>query len=104
MSDPPKQAQAIGLTVAYYRGVETLEIKPEPSFEELQRRRAFFSRHWTEYLSRYPEQFVAVRHGEVFITSDDLSKLVKEVRKRGWSPRRDVAIEFITDKSDRLLL
>jgi hypothetical protein len=80
------------------------DIQPEPSFAELRRRRAFFSQHWNEYLRQYPEQYVAVRNGEVVLASPDLGQLLEGVRVRGWRPRTDVAIEFITNKSDRLLL
>ncbi|HEX6032020.1 MAG TPA: DUF5678 domain-containing protein [Tepidiformaceae bacterium] len=80
------------------------DIKPVPSLEEMKRRRDFFAKHWDELLEQYGEKFVAVKDDEVIASSGDLFELVHELERRGLSPRRDVAIEFITPHSDRLLL
>ena len=78
--------------------------QPEPSLEEAQRILRFWEEHYGEFLRRYPEQFVAVRDGEVVAANPDLAMLVYHLREMGLSPRSDVAIEFITEKAARLLL
>ncbi len=79
-------------------------VRPEPSFEEAARIRQFWSEHYGEFLRLYPEQFVAVKDGEVVAANHDLAFLVYELRDKRLDPRTDVAIEFITARSHSFIL
>lgn len=78
--------------------------RPEPSFEEAARLRAFWCEHRDHFLEKYPEQFVAMNEGTVVAANSDLFMLVRELRDMGFSPRTDVAIELISSHSGSLLL
>ncbi len=71
-------------------------ILPEPSFKEAEEIQQFWNEHHEELLERYPEQFVAVKDGEVVAANADLALLVYELRDMSLDPRTDVAIEFVT--------
>ncbi|MFN0146296.1 MAG: hypothetical protein ACKVT1_07285 [Dehalococcoidia bacterium] len=79
-------------------------IVPEPTFEESAAIRNFWTAHHREFLERYPEQFVAVREGEVIVAASDLDDLVAKIRHLRLDPRTDVDIEFITGGTGSLLL
>ncbi len=79
-------------------------IRPEPSIEEARQIQEFWNEHHTEFLARYPEQFVAVKDETVVASNRDLAVLVDQLRQMGLDPRTDVAIEFISAKSGSLLL
>ena len=78
----------------------------EPSLEEAERIDRFWDEHHREYLERYPEQFVAVLRSsfKVVAFSDDLARLVGDLRKQGLNIPEDVVIEFIRDPANPLLL
>ena len=78
--------------------------RPEPSFEEAARMRAFWCEHRDALLEKYPEQFVAVSERTVVAANSDLFMLVHQLREMGLSPRTDVAIELISSHSGSLLL
>ena len=83
--------------------VSTL-ARPEPSFEESKRIHAFWLEHQDEFLARYPEQFVAVKDGNVVAANPDLAMLFYELRDLGLNARTDVAIQLISSRAASLLL
>lgn len=86
------------------RSMRTTTINPEPSFEEAEAIDRFWAEHHDELLAGYPEQFVAVKDGEVVASNTDLALLIYDLRDQGLSPRTDVWIEFITANVGKLLL
>ena len=56
----------------------------DASWADGQARRRFWEAHYAEYLQRYPEQFVAVKDGEVIATHTDLYELVRVLESKGW--------------------
>jgi hypothetical protein len=49
---------------------------------------AFWRDHYTSYLERYPDQFVAVADGKVITASSDLSHVVGVLKGKGVDVRR----------------
>lgn len=82
----------------------TTPVSPEPSLEEAAEIHRFWEEHYAELLAGYPEMFVAVRDGHVVAANPDLAFLVYDLRDKHLDPRKDVAIEFISSNSARLLL
>jgi hypothetical protein len=79
-------------------------VTPKPSLAEAARLEQFWATHYQELLRAFPEQFVAVRDGEVVASNPDLAMLVYELRDRHLNARTDVAIQFISSRSGTLLL
>jgi hypothetical protein len=79
-------------------------VNPEPSVREAIQLEKFWADHYEELLARYPEQFVAVRDGDVMASNPDLAMLIYDLRDKNLSPRTDVAIQFISSRSGSLLL
>lgn len=79
------------------------DLFPKRMFEEAAERQKFWNENYHRLLALYPEQFVAVRDGEVIATSHDLYVLVDKLRDLGLSPT-DVAIKLITAKAGSLIL
>ena len=65
------------------------------AMQRAQEERDFWEAHYSEYVEKYPDQFVAVHNGEVVATSKDLQGLVLRLKERGLKPT-DVRAEFIT--------
>jgi hypothetical protein len=76
----------------------------DPRMDEARQIREFWAQHHDELLAVYPEQFVAVKDGEVVAANPDLAMLVYELRDKRLDPRKDVLIEFITARASTLLL
>ncbi len=79
-------------------------VMPQPGLDEAQELRRFWESQHDRLIGEYPEQFVAVRVGEVIASNSDLAMLVYALRDMGLDPRTDVWIEFITAKAGSLLL
>lgn len=79
-------------------------LQPEPNLAEAKAIQEFWDAHYAELVRDYPDQFVAVRGGEVIAAGSELSLLVNELGSRGIDARTDVAIEFISLRSGRLVL
>ena len=71
--------------------------------EEDRRKRAFFREHWDELAARYPDQFVAVKDGEVIIADADLDSYVARRKALGLS-HRDVWMEYIAVTGQHFIL
>jgi hypothetical protein len=56
---------------------------------------AFWQEHYSEYLRKYPEKFVAVDSGTVVATNSDLQQLWRTLGERAQDSRR-VWVRFIT--------
>lgn len=82
----------------------TTLLRPEPSWDEAERIRAFWNDNYEALLKRFPDQFVAVKDGEVAVSDQDLVNLVAKLREAGLDPRTDVDIEYIGTKLRTLLL
>lgn len=65
------------------------------ALEDAEARAAFWKEHHSEFLERYPEQFVAVSNGVVVAADSDMDKLLRILKSRGFDPRR-VWVRFIT--------
>lgn len=48
--------------------------------------RAFWSAHRQEFLNRFPDQFVAVKNGDVVATGTNLDEIVARLAERGLEP------------------
>jgi hypothetical protein len=62
-------------------------------FKRAEEEQAFWTAHYDEFLSKYPNQFVAVLDGEVVATSAHLQELELLLRERGLKPT-DVWTEY----------
>ncbi len=56
------------------------------AFREAEREDAFWKKHHKRLLRQYPDQWVAVRDGEVIATSSDLLGIVNELEQLGLKP------------------
>jgi hypothetical protein len=64
-----------------------------PLFPGRFKEQAFWTAHYDEFLSKYPDRFVAVLDGEVVATSAHLQELELLLRERGLKPT-DVWTEY----------
>ncbi len=81
-----------------------------PSVEELDRVRAeadaedgYFHEHFDELYRTYPEQFIAVKDGEVLTTDPSLFDFCAQLEARGIRPY-DVWTTFLTKRGAKLTL
>lgn len=65
--------------------------------------RAFWDVHRTELTQHYPDEFVAVRNGEVVEHDPDLMVLAERLQVAGIQPR-DAFIAFLATKPECYLL
>jgi hypothetical protein len=79
-------------------------VRPEPSFEEVAEIRRYWDANYERFLREYPEQFVAVKDGQVVAHDPDLTALFHKLQDLKLDPRTDVAIEFISAEADTLIL
>ena len=79
-------------------------LRPVPSVDEARRVRQFWDEHYEQLLREYPDKYVAVRDGQVVAVNDDLALLVYDLRDKGLDVRRDVDVEFVSERMARLLL
>jgi hypothetical protein len=63
--------------------------------ERARQEQDFWEQHWGEFLTKYPEQFVAVLNGEVVAADSDLLALHRVISTRGID-RHKVWVRFIT--------
>lgn len=75
-----------------------------PTLDEAAEIRAFWAAHYQEFLARYPNEYVAVRDGDVVAASESLAELEGALRDRRLDPRRDVWIEYIDTDPGSLIL
>ena len=75
----------------------------EELWERAEAEQAFWDSHYSELLSKYPDQFVAVHDGEVVATAFDLRDLVRDLEALGLQPS-DVWIEFMRATHRTVLL
>ncbi len=73
------------------------------TLKEAQGEQVFWEKLYPELLERYPDQFVAVQHGEVIANNPDLTRLVVLLEAKHIDPTK-VWVRFISSKSNRLLL
>ena len=77
--------------------------RAKQALEEGETEQRFWEEHLAAFLEAYPEQFVAVREGEVISATEDLQELLQLVRSMGIEPD-DIWISFVTANPDFLLL
>ena len=65
--------------------------------------RRFWEENYDRILERYPEQFVAVRDGEVVAAQPELEALLARLSELGLGAP-DVTIEFVTAEPQKLYL
>ena len=65
--------------------------------------RALWDAHRTEYTRLYPDQFVAVRNGELVDHDPDLMLLVQRLRANGLDVG-DLSVQFMASSQHRFLL
>lgn len=82
----------------------SVTVKPVPSFAEAAAIQEFWETNYKRLLALYPEQFVAVRGEDVVATAAELGELLNTLAALGLDPRIDVAIEFISSRSNSLIL
>ena len=56
------------------------------AFREAERDDAFWKKNYKRLLGQYPDQWVAVRDGEVIATSGDLLDIIARIREHGLEP------------------
>jgi hypothetical protein len=85
-------------------------MMPLPSLERARKaleagevEQAFWDKHWDDFLERYPEQFVAVKDGQVLAASEDLQEVLQVVQAAGVEPA-EIWIQFLTKSPGFLLL
>ena len=64
---------------------------------------AFWDEHYREFLTKYPEQFVAVKDREVVAAAADLSQLILILSTREIDVR-ETWVRYLTDDPTKLLL
>jgi hypothetical protein len=78
------------------RGVPPLDTDElDAGWEAVRAEQRFWEAHYAEYLQHYPEQFVAVKDGEVIATQADLLELLQALKSKGLAPTQ-VWMHFIT--------
>ena len=60
--------------------------KDDPAWQDAEREHAFWQERADEFLQKYPDQFVAVRDGEVVAVAYDIRDLLAMLRARGMEP------------------
>jgi hypothetical protein len=73
------------------------------AWKDAEARRAFWNKHYERFLKEYPDQFVAVRDGEIVATSPRLVELADQLEARGLAPT-DVWIEFFHSAVGTMIL
>ncbi len=82
------------------------DLNLEEVEEELERAAAataFWRDHYAELLERYPDQFVAVREGDVVATNPNLEGLLESLKRLGIEPT-SVWVRFLATDPRRLML
>ena len=69
-----------------------------------ERRERWWAANRAGLTRRFPDQWIAVREGEVVTASPDLEEFLSALRALELSPRDDVETEFLNTQADRLLL
>lgn len=85
-------------------GALKTKLRPEPSFEEAAQIRQYWDANYERLLAEYPEEFVAVKDGQVVAHDPDLTALFDKLQDLKLDPRTDVAIEFISAEAGTLIL
>jgi hypothetical protein len=75
----------------------------DAAWQHADERRVFRDAHHAKFVEAYPDQFVAVDHGEVIAHDADLLSLVQQLRATGHDLRA-VWIEFMATDRHKLLL
>jgi hypothetical protein len=73
------------------------------AFKDADEQRAFWDAHSGELMQRYPDQFVAVREGEVVAASPNLEQLLAMLKEKDLLPS-DVWLRYMATDARRLLL
>jgi predicted N-acetyltransferase YhbS len=82
--------------------VPTLD-RAHAALREAEAERSFWEQHAVELLRRFPDQFVAVRDGEVVASGAELPDLIAQLKAKGISPS-GLWIRFLATDPRRLLL
>jgi hypothetical protein len=65
--------------------------------------RIFWEDHYSKFVPRYPDKFVAVHEGEVIASGAELDSVLREVQATGVD-RREVWVRFIAATPRTLIL
>lgn len=76
-----------------------LALNLADAFEAFERRQAFWWAHYPEFSEKYPEQYVAVRDGEVVFTTESFEVLMAWAVEYDFVPGVDYDSEFMTRRS-----
>lgn len=79
-------------------------LPTEADLAEADRIDEWWDEHWEEFMELYPEQYVAVRGGEVVATKTDLVELIDELTKVGLRPPDDVWVRFVGTTPEFMVL
>jgi hypothetical protein len=71
----------------------------DPIWQDAEREDAFWDAHHDAFLEEYPDQFVAVRDGEVVAVAYDLRDLLASLRALGIEPTEAWVHHFSTVSS-----
>jgi hypothetical protein len=63
----------------------------------------YFSDHWEELLTQYPEQWIAIFNEEVAGSAPDFDQLLAELQMRGIPPEQ-AFVEYVTEKEELLIV
>lgn len=74
------------------------------SFARAEAERAIWTEMWPELRAKYPRQFVARVGRDIVAVQDDLLELAAHLETMGLQPPDDVAVEYIYDGTESLIL
>ena len=70
---------------------------------ELEKSRKYLVKNMSILMKNYPERYVAITDGNVFLSDPDLDSLLEKVRQKCGSTR-GVLIEYITPKQSEIVV
>jgi len=70
---------------------------------ELEKSREYLAKNLPILMKNYPESYVAIADGHVFLSDPDLDCLLQKVRERRGSTE-GVLIEYITPKQSKIVI
>jgi hypothetical protein len=73
------------------------------AWDAAEREQVFWQEHYRELLQQYPDQFVAVRDGQVVAAHPDLQPLLKKLKHQGIDPTH-AWVHYLATDPRRLML